>query len=268
MNSLQKHLKIFVINLPEDQQKKNRIKKLLSKFKFNYEFFKAVNGKDKKINSFLGYSDKKRRLFFGRSLLPKELGIFESHKLIYQKIIKNKINHALIFEDDVCFDKNFKYFLFKILDLDYQWDLIRFISGKKLDNAISRKVIDLSKEHYLKRFPKLYGGAHAYLISLEGAKKLLELTNNFYYPIDLVMGQTWKNNLNSLICNPGLVWQEKELNIDPPESIRFKKQEKKLLSLYIWTRGWFKIYETASKWINYLSWKRRDNLAYKKLDNV
>jgi GR25 family glycosyltransferase involved in LPS biosynthesis len=110
----------------------------------------------------------------------------------------------------------------------------------------------LGENFYLKRYPNLFGGAHAYLISLSGAKKILEMSKNYYYPIDLVMGQTWKNNLNSLICNPGLVWQEPSLNIDPPRSQRFIKKRKNKLSIYPYTRFIFKIYESTAKWAFYL----------------
>jgi GR25 family glycosyltransferase involved in LPS biosynthesis len=84
-----KDLEVFVINLSNDKFKKERIKKIFSKFSFNYNFFKACDGRKKKQVFFKGYNDIKRKLFFGRSLLAKELGIFESHKNILQEIIKN-----------------------------------------------------------------------------------------------------------------------------------------------------------------------------------
>jgi len=258
-----KDLKVFVINLVEDTNKKERIKKIFSKFSFDYKFFKACDGRKKKQSFFKGYDDRKRNLFFGRSLLPKELGIFESHKNILQKIIKNNYRYTLIFEDDISIDHNFEKYLIKILNINYDWDLIRFIDSKKLENK-GRKILHLGENIYIKRYPNLYGGAHAYLISLNGAKKILELTKNYYYPIDLLMGQTWKNNLNSLICNPGLVWQEPSFNIDPPGSQRFIKKRKNQLGLYPLTRFIFKIYESFSKWVFYI-FKFIPDLFFKKI---
>ncbi len=205
-------MEIFVINLRRDKEKRKRVEELLNSFSFKYKFFNAIDSKRINVKRFAGYNDFKRRIFFGRSLLPKELAIFSSHKKILEWIIINK----------------------------------------KIDNEYGRKVIDLGNNHFLKRFPKLHGGAHAYLVSYGGAKKIIAQTKDFYYPIDMILGETWKNNLNSLICNPGLVWQEKNLNIDPPGSIRFIKKAKKLFSFYPWTRLLFKIYESIAKWIFYL----------------
>jgi len=242
----------FVINLPDDIEKKIRLKKQLNKLNLNYFFIDAVDGRNKNIKEFKNYNDKKRKLFFGRSLLPKELAILESHKLIFKQIVKENLDLALILEDDISFDQNFMFYLKKIVNLNYPWEIVRFIHSDKLTISNGRKVINLGNNYFLKRFPKLFGGAHAYLISNKGAKKILSQINSYYYPIDIMMGETWKNNLNSLICSPGLVWQETEYNIDPPGSIRFLKKEKKIFSLYPYTRLFFKIYETIAKWSHYL----------------
>lgn len=242
----------YIINLRDDKEKKLRLKNLISKFSLNYFFIDAFDGRNKNINEFNSYHDRKRKLFFGRSLLPKELGILESHKLIMNTILKKNIDFALILEDDISFDKNFELYLNKIANLSYPWEIVRFIDSPKLIRAKGRKVVCLGNNHFLKRFPKLFGGAHAYLVSKSGAKKILRQIHNYYYPIDMIMGETWKNNLNSLICSPGLVRQERKFNIEPPNSIRFIKKEKNLLNIYPYSRMIFKIYETIAKWLHYL----------------
>lgn len=246
------YLKTFVINLKDHKEKKNRMAKLLSELNINFEFFKAFDGRRLKKTDFNGYNDFKRKLFLGRSLFPSELGALESNRLIYKKMITENIKVALILEDDVDIYKNFKKNLIKILNLEYSWDIIRFLESRKLQNAKSRKVISLGENVYLKRFPKLYGGSHAYLITINGAKKMLGLTNDFYQHIDLIMGQTWVNNLNSLICIPGNVKQLPELNICPINHPRFIKKKKTIHEIYFLSRFFYKIYESIAKWIHYL----------------
>jgi len=245
-------MKVFVINLRADKEKKNRMIKILSKFSFKYNFIEAFDGKKISIKKFYGYNDFKRKLFFGRSLLPKELGILESHKKILQIIVKKNIRQALIFEDDISFNDKFEKYLNLIIKNDYPWELVRFLESEKLNMAFGKKVVKLDDNVSLKRFPKLYGGAHAYLINNSGARKILEQIKNFYYPIDLIMAETWKKNLNSLVCNPGLVWQEKMYNIDPPDSTRFIKIKKNILNIYPYSRLIFKIYETLLKWLHFI----------------
>lgn len=245
-------LKVYVINLADHHEKRDRMKKELSKFSFKYEFFNAFDGRNLNKNDFYGYNDFKRKLFLGRSLFPSELGALESNRSIYKKILQENISRALILEDDISFNDKFEFYLKKIIKHNCEWEIIRFIDNNKIKNAKGRKIAHLGNNHYLKRFPKLYGGSHAYLINKSGAQKMLSQMNNFYHHIDIIMGQVWKKNLNSLICSPGLVWQIPELNVSPTDHPRFKKREKTLFSIYPLSRFFFKIYESSAKWIFYL----------------
>ena len=257
-------LKVFVINLHDDTYKRERMKKILLNFSFNYDFFEAFDGRKSDIKSFEGYNDFKRKLFLGRSLFPSELGALESNRLIYKKMVEENIEMALILEDDIFIDNNFEKYLKKILQIDYNWELIRFIENEKINHSKGRIIVKLDDKYNLKRYPKLFGGSHAYLIKKNGAKKLLKLMNNFYHHIDIIMGETWKNNLNSLICNPGLVLQDPKLNVSPKNHPRFKKKEKNIHSVYFLTRFFFKIYESLAKWIHYYLKLFPDLIAIKK----
>jgi len=263
-NKINSSLRIFVINLKDHQEKKMRMKKILNDFSLKYEFYSAFDGRSLKISNFKGYDDFKRKLFLGRSLFPSELGALESNRLIYKKMIKENIKIALILEDDIDIHKNFEINLLKILNLKYDWDIIRFLNSNKLRDAYSRNVISLGNNVFLKRYPKLYGGCHAYLININGAKKMLKLTNNFYQHIDLIMGQTWINNLNSLICYPGYVNQVPELNVSPNDHPRFIKKKKSILGIYLYSRFLFKLYESFCKWLHYIYKAYSDNQAFKK----
>lgn len=258
------NLRVFVINLNDHKDKRLRMKKILSNFSFKYEFFNAFDGRELDIDYFKNYNDCKRKLFLGRSLFPSELGALESNRLILKKITNEKIEKALVLEDDISFNENFEIYLKKIIKLQYNWELIRFNENKKINTAFSRKVIDLDKNVSLRRFPKLYGGSHAYLITLDGAKKILQLTENYYHHIDLIMGQTWKNNLNSLFCIPGLVWQLPELNVVPENHPRFIKKTKKLTNFYPYSRFLYKIYEAIAKWYFFAITFFSDQRNYKK----
>lgn len=246
-----KNLNVYVINLKDQKFKREKIKDVLNNFSFNYEFFDAYDGRNSSINDYDGYNDFKRKLFLGRSLLPQELGTFESHRLLLKKIIKEQIQLALIFEDDVEINTEFEKYVSKIIQIKYKWELIRFISREKINKIKGRKVYQIDNKVSLYRFPKLLGEAHAYLITYDGAKKILKLTKDFYHHIDIIMGETWKNNLNSLFCLPGFVCQDPKLNIVAKNHPRFVKKSKSLFEIYTWSRFFFKLYETIGKWIHY-----------------
>lgn len=264
----QKNLRVFIINLSDHKEKKIRMKKILKKFDFKYEFFNAFDGRNSSINDYDGYNDLSRKLFLGRSLFPGELGAFESNRLLMKKIINEDIKMALILEDDIKFEADFDEYLSKIIRIDYKWDVVRFIARKKILNLKGRKVIELDKKTFLMRFPKLLGETHAYLISKDGAKKILASTRNFYHQFDILMGQTWKTNLNCLYCVPGLVGQVPELNIIAKNHPRFQKKKKSIFSIYFFTRFFFKIYEAVAKWFHYLYFLLPDLFHFNKSKKI
>lgn len=240
--------KIFVINLESDLVRKNKMKEILKKNKLRAIFFKAIEGLP--IDSH--YNDFARSIFLGRRLLDSEIGCTESHLKLLNQIVDKNIKRALILEDDIEIKGDLNKLLKKILKLDYKWDLIRFNYKNKYKKFIGREVIKIDNQFSLVRLPKLPGGAYAYFISLEGAKKLINMAKSYYHPIDILMGQTWKHNLNSLFCTPEIV-------IHPPipyhlemSDPRYIKTHKTLFSIYPYSRFFFKFYEAFMKRMHFL----------------
>lgn len=243
-----KKYKVFVINLKKDIDRKSQMKKKLSKFNFKVIFFNAITGDYRKNE----YSELKRKLFLGRSLLKSEIGCTESHRAILKEIVKTKLAYAVIFEDDILIKDNFEKVVENLLAIDYKWDLIRFNHKNKYKDLKGRVVLKLNDDYFLKRFPKLPGGAYGYLVSLDGAQKILKMSNSYYHPFDILIGQTWKQNLNSLFCTPSPVDHPPvPMHIEENDP-RYFKVEKSLLSLYPYTRFFFKLYEAFMKWGHFL----------------
>jgi len=240
----------YVLNLKKDIEKKRKIKKNLSKFSFNNCFVNSIDGSEN-INS-KNYNDSLRRLFLGRSLLNKEIAIMETHKKALNKIIHSKVPYNLILEDDVEIPLHFEKILKKILSVEYKWDLIRFIDKPKFKQQKGRIVLKIDKNYSLVRFPKLPGGAYGYLVSQSGAKKILDISSSYYHPIDILFGQTWKKNLNSIFCVPGIIIHPPVPDEIEKNDPRYKKVLKTPFKLFFYFRFIFKLYETIMKWGHFL----------------
>jgi glycosyl transferase family 25 len=100
-------LQIFVINLPEDIDRRRAIEGQLRNLALSYEVLPAVKG------NLLSFEDKRRNYdesWFirneGRPALPGELGCALSHIATYRLIVERKIPHALILEDDAWLNPN------------------------------------------------------------------------------------------------------------------------------------------------------------------
>jgi glycosyl transferase family 25 len=241
MSSLLKKLPTFVITMPNEISRQNKSKKQLKGICENYEFFFA-NGKPNKFPS--TYTSWKRRFYFGRDLTLGEFGCFNSHKLVLEKIVSKKIEKALILEDDFVFLDSFKKSINDLLKCSYDWELVRLLSKPKLNKRMKKTVADLSDNYKLVRLSTSPGGAYAYIITLMGAKKLLSAMDKIWCPVDLVMGQPWRTDLEILTVMPPIAtWDQSFKSAIGDE--RFKKRQLKGWRKYILplSRFYFKIFE-------------------------
>ena len=104
---------IYMINLERRFERRNRMLKCFDLLGIEVQIWPAIDGKllsfdkikSKGIKLMENYLDPyhKRPMTFG------EIGCFLSHYEIWQDIIKRNFSNAIIFEDDVRFERNLKY---------------------------------------------------------------------------------------------------------------------------------------------------------------
>ena len=105
MNNLKDlNAKIFVISLEGSRRRKHVIKEF-KKYDLEFEFIDAVNGKYLKLDSDprINYEHVLKR---PRWLTPGAVGCALSHVKCYQKVVDEKLDFALIFEDDICINQD------------------------------------------------------------------------------------------------------------------------------------------------------------------
>ena len=98
---------IFVINLPEDKERRHAIEGQLGRLGLSYEVLPAIRGAQLT-------PDERRRQYDekwfvrneGRPALPGELGCALSHLAAYRLVVERKIPYALILEDDAWLNPN------------------------------------------------------------------------------------------------------------------------------------------------------------------
>ncbi len=211
-------LEIFVISLDRTPERYDFIKNQLDKFGLKHQKFSAVDGyatdiieKDSGVK-FKGEGLKNGKVKFNpekkyeiitkgsaniyspakndrnKYLTAGEIGCTVSHIEILQKIVREKIEYSLILEDDAeligDFDKKLSYILDNFFD---EIDFL-YLGGNPMDNQILYNINN--NNHMVKKVkpmnkPVWY--AISYIISYEGAKKLLEkLIPEFNNTIDCV----------------------------------------------------------------------------------
>lgn len=223
-----KNIPTFVINL---DGKQNRYQRTRDIFKQDLPLIQrkpAVNGRSlnddtiRKALSFRTYYQRKQPISVLNMKLirsPGEIGCWLSHIEIWQKMVEESIPMAIVFEDDVIKGK--------------QYDPIRLQNAinEALQNHPQLTMLVLGTSPTKKvRYHKLESGLHqllgfsgtwAYLITLEGASKLLEKSLPLEVPIDVFLGQLTEVDNLMILRHPDTRKSFKVLMNDTSTTISF-----------------------------------------------
>ncbi len=186
--------KTFIINLEKDKDRYTNIIKQLEKFKNNnHERIEAVYGKDLKSD-------------YGNKLSKSQIGCFLSHIKTLFQIIEQKLDYAIILEDDVTITKWFDKIEEIIHDIYPNFDIcwIGNCEGKWPRNTCNiipnynyNELNFVSK--YLVKLDDIKTnnpvGGYGLIISKKGAYKILQ-------DLDLLKFQNFENIQNFEIENP------------------------------------------------------------------
>jgi GR25 family glycosyltransferase involved in LPS biosynthesis len=192
-------MKIFIINLYKNIEKRRRITEILDNFeswaniKLNYSFLKAIDGNNinyDNININYFWYDPYSHLH----LTKGEVGCALSHSLVwkyfindYEKSINKNENCIMILEDDFIIENRE---IFKtIVQLKNINSEFLYLGRKKMVNTEEKVSNLLQNQINYKIVESVYSyWAVAYVINYQGAKRLLETENNFFinniFPVD------------------------------------------------------------------------------------
>jgi GR25 family glycosyltransferase involved in LPS biosynthesis len=192
---------IFVINLDRDKERMQKMDILLEGI--NYKRYPAIYGKDLSNKEIINKTSK-----LCRNILCNKgvIGCALSHMNLWKQLIEDKENLMyIIFEDDLIYlDKNNLDNLINFIDnTNYSFDLIYLYC---LGVCKTMKDIQINDNLFLYKsmIPTTTAG---YIITKEGAKKLLSYLDNVKYHIDISMAIT-KNIIKDMkvgIVSPYIV---------------------------------------------------------------
>ncbi len=179
-------LPIFIINLERDVEKREYMEKLCARYSLDVHFINAIDGRklsDEDVNIF--YSSEKAKRKLGRELGLGEIGCALSHRKIYNKMIAENIEKALILEDDVTFGEE----LPKLLALNFfpkDGDIV--FLGHTGGYPSLWGGIKVNEQFKLRRPCVQAWCTYGYCINIKGAKKMLNHLDVIFQPIDVYTG--------------------------------------------------------------------------------
>lgn len=247
--------KIYVINMKTSKARREKIKARLDALELPFEFFDAIRGADLDYKNAAYYNRAKRLKYFGRDLLPGEIGCLLSHRGVYEKMVEDNVDVALVLEDDVTIADDFKATLENIMQQEKNWDVLRFLGNKKPFSKGYRKLEAIDARHNFVRIPTVPGGAYGYILTLNAAKKLIEHTQSNWCPIDTMHGRVWETGLETFAVYPSPIYvdQEQETTIGDERFDKTLQISGLQKALYPFNRAWFKLVEGIEKRQSYKS---------------
>jgi len=224
---------LYIINLEKDKIKKNHMINICKKYGLKPIIISAIDGKSLTDNELKEITLKQESIkTIGRELTNSEIGCALSHKLIYEKIIAENIENALILEDDVKFELSLNHMISKITNLPNNCDLMllghhSYISREKKTpyNLWFKKKIDTNL--IVRRPIELVCGAYGYYLTNRGAKKLLKKINKFILPLDHYTGNY--KYINLYLLQTPIIKMHKELTTMSNIEYERNKANKNLL---------------------------------------
>lgn len=216
--------KIFIISL-KNSSRREVIAKRLRSLRLDFEFFDAVYGKELSENELakVDFDFYPKEHNSPKPLTLGEIGCAMSHIKLYEHIVKNNIPEAIIFEDDAIVSLYFEEILKVALDKISSSKEILFLDhGKAKVWPFMRGLPEryrLAKYRSPSRNSKrCIIRATAYLITLNGAKKLLKQAYPIRMPADFLTGLLQLTGIKAYGIEPLCVFGSNDSEIDKIEN--------------------------------------------------
>ena len=183
-----------MISLKESLDRRAYIAKSLKELGLNFQFFEAVDGTCLAEAEFEDiYNPGKAFEYTGTHLTLGQIGTSLSHARLYQKMVEEDIEQAIILEDDAKLTPDFKQILSRRDDFPPDWELILFYHGWAYYSFWSRRRI--YKQYRMVKFTGYVDGAVGYLLKKSAAHKLLATGYPICMPADYLTGGWIKNGV-------------------------------------------------------------------------
>ena len=210
-------LPIYVITLKKSTERRQTMTKRLERLGLEFSFTNAVVGRDIHYTEKNRLCSQKRQRFLRSPLSNGALGCLMSHRAIWQKMLEDGIDSALILEDDAIITPEILDVLPRLEKLKGHFDVISLHDMKGLPLI---DIAQISDSHRLTTTRYNNIGAVSYVISQKAAKHLLDLSLPALFEVDVLMNRWWDHGLQTLLVTPQVVNEDHS-----PSTIGYGKAE-------------------------------------------
>lgn len=193
---------VYVLNLARSAQRWDDVKTSADQFGIELRRIEAVEGKLLKDDELGNFDVAGFRHRHGKIAMPAEIGCYFSHIKALEAIIAAPESYAVIVEDDVRFTSDFLSFILDATKVQ-GWDIIKLINHRM---AAYREFGAVNSSYSIGRcLHGPLGSSAAYLVTREGARKLLAAIKPMSLPYDVALERGWSGDYELFTTNRPVV---------------------------------------------------------------
>jgi len=179
---------VYVINLARSRDRWDRLKTNADALSIELRRVEAVEGKLLSPTELMDFDDAAFRRCHGKIALPAEIGCYFSHIRALEVIADAPEPFAVIVEDDVVFTPAFQPFVEQLIKLK-NWDAVKLVNHRTAAFRPFRSIDDQFSIGRCLHGPM--GSSAAYVVTREGASKLLAALRPMRVPYDVALERGW-----------------------------------------------------------------------------
>ena len=199
-------IKIFVISLKNAIERRKSISNQMQKLGIDFEFFDAVDGRELTQGYVDSVFDKETAEIQWKPMNRGEIGCSLSHMSIYEKMINENIQNAIVLEDDAVLNDDFMSTIEKMITtIPNNIDMVKLGYGKAKCRWWQKKY-RINTKYKINRMYGVVSTTVGYYITVAGAKKILNKNKpKIVRAIDDITGDFLFGGHELYAINPPLV---------------------------------------------------------------
>lgn len=114
----------YVINLPSETERKKRIATRLRTLGIEPTFVEGVDGRLLDLDATNVYDSTRHRRWYPRDLSRGEIGCCLAHRKVYERMLDDGCEYALVLEDDAILADDLPQIIAVLLSVSTSWELV------------------------------------------------------------------------------------------------------------------------------------------------
>lgn len=226
------------INLDKDTERRTRVESEFTRLSLQGERLPAIWWKQlPSAEQAALYSSELNSTQYYKPLVDGEKGCYASHISAWRMLLASDAPAMVVLEDDIRLDDSFAQAIEAIMAMPPSWDMVKLM-GRPQEKI--RATTALTDAHQLIQYRRVPSFTAGYVVSRQGAQKLLNSRVPFGRPIDIDLRFWWENDLQILGVLPAPVLLDdtsQESSITGRRSSSWAVRWRKLQMKWQLTRG-------------------------------